>query len=562
MIEKTHKENTSKSVEKVIIYTRVSSRKQVESGNGLESQEQVCNERIRNQWGKVELVRTFSDWWVSGKYKSREWLDEMIEFLKKENQNYTKISKVVIDDIDRIIRDVAGRWEIKAKIEDLGWAKIYSLKQDINDTPEGNMLQSITMSVKQYERENNARRTKDRQRGRLLNWYWCFNPLPWYKFRFEDELGKRGWRVLELSEPNASILKEWFELFARWVLLTIVDFQRFLDKKWFITKSWWRLKKNSDIDRVFEKDNLLFYCWIIDFPKRDISMIKWRHPTIIDEETMNQILDRLNPIRRTIHVTNSKEKNEKELPLRWILSCEYCNRPMTWAPSLNKLWNYYFYYTCRNKECVEYWKSFNNKKVHGHLESLLEKMRIQDNRIWLFEDVINDIRRWEKEVLLRQEGERNKRIESISFEVAKIQDRIINTESPILVKTYEERLISLIEEQDTLKIEVSATDQTKIDPQYLITNTKPILSNPLLVRGKKNSRLKKLLISILFSNQIFYNKKSGIQTPKFPLIYSLLSDIDWDSFETQDRKELNPRRGALETPALPLSYGPIFLSKQ
>jgi DNA invertase Pin-like site-specific DNA recombinase len=49
MIEKTHKENTSKSVEKVIIYTRVSSRKQVESGNGLESQEQICNERIRNQ---------------------------------------------------------------------------------------------------------------------------------------------------------------------------------------------------------------------------------------------------------------------------------------------------------------------------------------------------------------------------------------------------------------------------------------------------------------------------------------------------------------------------------
>jgi hypothetical protein len=31
---------------------------------------------------------------------------------------------------------------------------------------------------------------------------------------------------------------------------------------------------------------------------------------------MNQILDKLNPIRRTIHVTNSKEKNEKELPLR------------------------------------------------------------------------------------------------------------------------------------------------------------------------------------------------------------------------------------------------------
>ncbi len=557
MVSKDDKETTINHVEKVIIYTRVSSRKQVESGNWLESQEQVCRERINNQWWKVELVKVFSDWGVSGKYKSREWLDAMIEFLKKENQNYTKISRVVIDDIDRIIRDVAGWWEIKAKIEDLWWAKIHSLKQDINDTPEGNMLQSITMSVKQYERENNARRTKDRQRWRLLNWYRCFNALPWYKFRFDDELGKKGWRVLELSEPNASVLKEWFELFARWVLLTIVDFQRFLDKKWFITKSWWRLKKNSDIDRVFEKDNLLFYCWIIDFPKRDISMINARHPAIISEETMNQILDKLNPIRRIMHVTNSKEKNEKELPLRWILTCEYCNKPMTWAPSLNKIWNYYFYYTCRNKVCIEYWKSFNNKKVHSHLEDLLEKMKIQNYRIWLFEDVINDIWEWEKKVLLRQDTEREKRIESINFEVTKIQDRIVNTESPILVKTYEERLVSLVEEQDRLKIEDSITDREKFNPQYLITNTKPILSNPLLVREKKDSKLRKLLISILFSNQIFYNKKSGIQTPKFPLIYSLLSDIDWDSFEIQDRQELNPRRGALETPALPLSYGPI-----
>jgi len=79
----------------------------------------------------------------------------MIEYLKEENKEYTKISRVIIDDIDRIIRDVAGWREIKAKIENLGGAKIFSLKQDINDTPEGKMLQSITMSVKQYERENN-----------------------------------------------------------------------------------------------------------------------------------------------------------------------------------------------------------------------------------------------------------------------------------------------------------------------------------------------------------------------------------------------------------------------
>jgi len=43
---------------------------------------------------------------VSGKLSSREALDEMIEFLGKENNKYTKIHFVMVEDIDRISRDV------------------------------------------------------------------------------------------------------------------------------------------------------------------------------------------------------------------------------------------------------------------------------------------------------------------------------------------------------------------------------------------------------------------------------------------------------------------------
>jgi len=57
MIGKKAIENsTEKHTEKVIIYTRVSSKKQVETGNGLESQEQICREWIRNQPDKIELA--------------------------------------------------------------------------------------------------------------------------------------------------------------------------------------------------------------------------------------------------------------------------------------------------------------------------------------------------------------------------------------------------------------------------------------------------------------------------------------------------------------------------
>ena len=49
------------------------------------------------------------------------------------------------------------------------------------------------------------------------------------------------------------------------------------------------------------------------------------------------------------------------------------------------------------------------------------------------------------------------------------------------------------------------------------------------------------LLSVLFYNEIYFIIKRKFNYKK-----------------NQDRKELNPRRGALETPALPLSYGPKF----
>jgi len=59
----------------------------------------------------------------------------MIDFLTKENKAYTKIQFVIVDDVDRIVRDVAGWREIKLKIQTTG-AKIFSLKQQIEETPE------------------------------------------------------------------------------------------------------------------------------------------------------------------------------------------------------------------------------------------------------------------------------------------------------------------------------------------------------------------------------------------------------------------------------------------
>gem|GEM_PF-5746725 len=92
----------------------------------------------------------------------------MLDDLQKANKKGVSVDLILVDDIDRAARDIDVWRFVKTTIKAAG-AKIYSLKQDLNDSPENQMFETIVMSVKQYERENGARRVKDRQRMRMLD---------------------------------------------------------------------------------------------------------------------------------------------------------------------------------------------------------------------------------------------------------------------------------------------------------------------------------------------------------------------------------------------------------
>jgi len=154
------------------------------------------------------------------------------------------------------------------------------------------------------------------------------------------------------------------------------------------------------------------------------------------------------------------------------------------------------------------------------------------------------------------DSRKEERLESVIKEIDKIQERIFATEQESLISMYEKKLVELNAEHKQIQEDLMMNKHNEIDLPYIITNTKPIISNPRLLRGNPDDKLKALMLSFMFSNQIFYNKKNGIQTPMIPLIYSLLNDSFSNKVLDQGRQDLNSRRGALETPALPLSYGP------
>lgn len=129
--------------ENYVVYIRVSTKRQGDSGLGLEAQKDICEKYIKEQEG--EPVATFKDV-ESGTHRDRPGLWQAIEFCKANK------CCLVVAKLDRLARDV----EFIFKVVNSG-IKIHFCDMPMVNT----MILGVFASVAQYERELISKRTKD-----------------------------------------------------------------------------------------------------------------------------------------------------------------------------------------------------------------------------------------------------------------------------------------------------------------------------------------------------------------------------------------------------------------
>lgn len=127
---------------KFVIYIRVSTQRQGQSGLGLEAQTKICNEFITQHNGKC--IAMFKDI-ESGKSRTRQGLWSAIDYCKTNN------CPLVIAKLDRLARDV----EFTFKVINSG-VEIHFCDMPMVNT----MILGVFASVAQYERELISTRTK------------------------------------------------------------------------------------------------------------------------------------------------------------------------------------------------------------------------------------------------------------------------------------------------------------------------------------------------------------------------------------------------------------------
>ena len=174
---------------------------------------------------------------------------------------------------------------------------------------------------------------------------------------------------------------------------------------------------------------------------------------------------------------------------------------------------------------------------------------------------MNDIWLSEKDNISKVQNKKDDELVELDSEIKRVEDRLFSTDKDNLIKVYENKLEELVEKKHDLENKIHGNKEEKIDLQLLITNTKAILSSPLLVRASEDVKVKKMLLNVVFKDEIYFNKKSGIQTPHTPLIYKYFStSSSCDSFSS-GTEGFEPPMTVPKTVVLPLHHAPkYFLS--
>lgn len=189
-----------------VTYIRVSTRKQVEMGEGLAIQA----ERIHNFCKKngINVIAEFSDDGISGSLgiDERAGLDKMLRFCA-ENKN--SVDAVIVDKIDRLSRDVMVYFSVEKELKKLGIKLLFACTESLNGDSEETWLQKGMLSMfAQYERKNIVKRITDGlDKKSKLGMKPCGRQPLGYRFA-------RDGKETEVVKPQARIVHKIYEMRA------------------------------------------------------------------------------------------------------------------------------------------------------------------------------------------------------------------------------------------------------------------------------------------------------------------------------------------------------------
>ena len=301
-----------------VIYARYSSDSQTEQS--IEGQLRVCQDYAKSNG--ILVVDTYIDRAMTGTNDMRPDFQRMIKDSNKRQWDYVLVYK-----LDRFSRDKYETTIHKHTLKENG-VKLLSAMENIPDSPEGIILESLLEGMNQYY---SAELSQKVRRG--LN-------ESYRKGQYTGGFILYGYKVVDMKnvidEDEAEIVREIFTKYAQGYTATALarDFRA----------RGIRTKKGHYIDdkRIYK---------IIENTKYNGKVIHGGvvydniFPVIIDDVLWQKVQD----IRRENQHSPGKKKDIFDFILSGKLVCGDCKRTMVGESGTSKSGNLYYYYSCLSR---------------------------------------------------------------------------------------------------------------------------------------------------------------------------------------------------------------------
>ncbi len=435
---------------------------------------------------------------------------EMLAYIdSKPHRDYV----VIFDDISRLARDVGQHIKLRA-IFRLREITPLCLNYSFEDTPEGEFAEVVMAGNAELFRKQNRRQVIQKQKARLEAGYWPFGPRTGYMHTRDHTHG-----VLAVPTPRAKkTLKVALEMYALGTLQRKVDVCRYLVEVGF----WKKQKPERYIDKISRIMADPFYCGDIAYPAWEVERRKGHHEGVISRETFDLIqrrLDRGDGARIRIDTS-------PDFPLRGLLVCPECKKPLTaaWSKGRTKRYGYYF---CQNKGCAVSKKSTTRReKVELEFAALLKRNRLRPE----FEKVVEAAfeHAWKQEATYAKEREKLfvDEAKQVKERMNKLLNATLAAKSSELKQVYEDQLEGAAKELKSLEALKPLTDAELAVPyQTALGMSIQLLKNPYRAWNKLDVFEKHKLFFFVFSEKLAYSKVGGYQTADLACVTRLFTEF-------------------------------------
>ena len=398
-----------------VVYARYSSDNQTEQS--IEGQLRVCQQFAKNN--DILIVDTYIDRAMTGTNDLRPDFQRMIKDSNKRQWDYVLVYK-----LDRFSRNKYETTIHKHTLSNNG-VKVLSAMENIPDTPEGIILESLLEGMNQYY---SAELSQKVHRG--LN-------ESYIKGLFTGGFQIYGYKVVDkrnvIDENEAVIVKEIFTRFAQGE--SGKNIAENLIARGIRTKRGHYL----DDKKVYKIIANTKYIGVVTHGEQTYTNI---YPAIIDEKTWQKV--------QAIRDANKHKPGSKKERFNYVLSgkliCGECKEYMVGVTSTNKFGSSYRYYTCLSKRRKKH--QCNTVGIHKDiLESFVFKKvweMIYDNNDInkLIEDICkrHKATNEESEVIKSLDKKRTEALKASNNLISAIEQGIITEQTKLRLKELENQI--------------------------------------------------------------------------------------------------------------------------